>query len=95
MDPVAPAVIEDLSSRYCPHDLHLFVLRLAVFVLAFFAVGIVTLVVARKTSTKQLWPFAAGWVLIVFALGAGALDFFGFSGCNGHFTPGLTWDWPW
>ncbi|MBV8283160.1 MAG: hypothetical protein JO029_03470 [Candidatus Eremiobacteraeota bacterium] len=97
MDGLTRAVIEDLSSRYCPHSEYVFFVRLTV------SIGTTCLVAAalffsayirRRGASLRVWPFAWACVLVAFAVGWCALDLYALSGCNGNFQEGLVWDWP-
>lgn len=88
MDSLTVAVAHELSSRYCPTNKESFLVTLALLVVAFCVAGIV---LGRFGRVARV----AGIVLILFAIGGGALDLFGLAGCGAHFSPGLAWDNPW
>lgn len=82
------AVTEALASGYCPTNQSTFVLELVALIALFCITGIV---LQRFGRIARI----VGIILVVFAIGAAAIDFFGLSGCNGHIEKGLTWDRPW
>ena len=92
------AVSDALSSGYCPKNKAIFLLALLAQVVFFCMSGIALVGLARYRARLARFKSAAYLVapiLVMFALGAGALDLFGLSGCGSHATEGLTWDWPW
>jgi len=97
VDHLTTAVMDALSSGYCPTSKTVFLLRLVVAVAIFCCAGF-GLIAAGSRSRGPESRFAlrvCGAVAIVFALGAAAWDLFGLSGCGTHATAGLLWDWPW
>ncbi|HZZ00702.1 MAG TPA: hypothetical protein VFE36_14125 [Candidatus Baltobacteraceae bacterium] len=87
-DQLTSSVAEVLRTNYCPTNRTQFITSLAGLAAIFCAVAIV--LIARGKTAR-----VAGILIVLFALGAAALDLFGFSGCSFRFEPGLTWDWPW
>lgn len=88
-DPVLiRGVTEALASAYCPTNQSSFLLELVALIAFFCIIGIVLQRFGRV-------PRIVGVMFVVFAIGIGAIDFFGLSGCNGHIEKGLTWDQPW
>ena len=88
-DPVLiRGVLEALASGYCPTNGRAFALELVALVAFFCIAGVVMLPFGRVARV-------VGILLVVFAVGAAAIDLFGLSGCNGHLEKGLTWDHPW
>ena len=103
IDHVQSAVSQELSSRYCPFDKTIFLTRFwALF--ALLVVGALSLSIAARRKWKRKWnaeaeagprlASIAGWALLAFALGSGALVLYGLSGCSGAAAAGLFWDWP-
>jgi hypothetical protein len=97
IDHLQMAVAQDLSSRYCPHVKAVFLMRFwALF--ALFAAAALSLFLAGYRSTKRpsgrTTLYIVAGVLLLFAIGSGALVLTGLSGCSGTAAEGLTWDWP-
>jgi hypothetical protein len=82
------AVVEDLASGYCPANEASFLSTLFALVALLCIAGLVLLRFGRVARI-------VGIMLVVFAIGAAAIDLFGLSGCNGNIEKGLTWDQPW
>lgn len=87
-DRLKTAVVDALSSGYCPTNRSAFLLEL-VALAAIFCVAGVTLYRFGRIAR------IAGILLVCFALGGAALDLFGFLGCGNHNVPGLSWNRPW
>lgn len=83
-----PAVADSLASFWCPTNRASFLATLFALVAAICIVGIV---LRRFGRVARI----AGLVLILFAIGGGAMELFGLSGCGPHFAAGVTWDRPW
>lgn len=98
MDHLQMAVARDLSSRSCPHSNTAFLSRLVVLFAAFVAVAVSLFYSANRSATRP-WARAsqlvAAAVVLLFAIGGGALVLYGLSGCSGTPAEGLIWDWPW
>jgi len=96
IDNLQMAVAQDLSSRYCPHDKTVFLMRSwALF--ALFAAAALSLFLAayRSTNRSGRMPlYIVAGALLLFAIGSGALVLYGLSGCSGAEAEGLIWDWP-
>lgn len=97
VDHLTAAVMDALSSGYCPTNKMYFLLRLFAAVAVFCGIGFGLIAAASrsKNSTRKFVTRTATAVLILFALGGAAWDLFGLSGCGTHSTAGLIWDWPW
>jgi len=97
VDHLTAAVMDALSSGYCPTSKSYFLLRLFAAVAVFCCIGFGLIVAATrlKGSERRFFARIGGVVLILFALGGAAWDLFGLSGCGSHATAGLIWDWPW
>ncbi len=72
------AVVEALSSGYCPANEVSFLAELAALVTLLCIAGVVLLRFGRVARI-------VGVMLVVFAIGGAAIDLFGLSGCNGHY----------
>ena len=97
VDHLTAAVMDALSSGYCPTSKTDFLLRLFIAVAVFCVVGfgLIAAASASKDSTRRFVTFTAAAVLIAFAVGGAAGNLFGLSGCGSHTTAGLIRDWPW
>ena len=97
VDHLTSAVAEALSSGYCPTNKAAFLGSLAALVGIFCIAGIAAIAAARRKDNDRARHALriAGTVLVVFAIGAAALNLFGLSGCGPHATAGVTRDWPW
>ena len=97
VDHLTAAVMDALSSGYCPTSKTNFLLRLFVTLAVFCGIGFGLIAAASrsKNSTRRFVAYTGAAVLILFALGGSAWDLFGLSGCGNHTTAGLIWDWPW
>jgi len=86
-----------LSSRYCPIDARLFLVRFGVFAATLGALALLAAVTARraKSARRKELAYLGVCAIVLFAIGYGALVIFGLSGCGAGYTPGLTWEWPW
>ncbi len=92
------AVAQDLSSRYCPHDKAVFLMRFwALF--AVFAGAVLAVFLTANRSTKRpsgrMTLYIVAGAILLFAIGCAALVLYGLSGCSGAAAEGLIWDWPW
>jgi hypothetical protein len=97
VDHLTTAVVEALSTRYCPIDTGLFETRLFSIAAAFCLLGVALFVAGRvrlKTGMPRTIVYTTAAVVLLFAIGGAGLDLFGLSGCTGS-TAGVTWDWPW
>lgn len=98
VDSLTTAVINALSSGYCPSNKTLFLMRLFAIVSTICVIGLALAGTARfrvKSATVRLVMYTGAAVLMLFALGGGAVNLFALSGCAGQATPGLIRDWPW
>jgi|SRR5580700_4068910 hypothetical protein len=96
VDGLQMAVRQELSSRYCPHGKAAFLMRCLALFAVFAAAALALFLAARSTkrpSARTPLYIAAG-VLLLFAIGSGALVLYGLSGCSGAAAEGLIWDWP-
>jgi hypothetical protein len=97
IDHLQMAVAQDLSSRYCPHNKAIFLMRFwALF--AVFASAALSLFLAAYCSTKRPLGrtprYIVAGALLLFAIGSAALVLYGLSGCSGVAAEGLIRDWP-
>ena len=97
VDHLTAAVIDALSSGYCPMNKMYFLLKLlaAVALLCAAGFGLIAAASRSKSSTRRVVTRIGATALILFALGGAACDLFGLSGCGTHTEAGLIWDWPW
>jgi hypothetical protein len=96
IDHLQMAVAQDLSSRYCPHDKAVFLMRFWTLFAVFAAAALALLLAANrraKRSARTPLYIVAG-ALLLFAIGSGALVLYGLSGCSGAAAEGLIWNWP-
>lgn len=92
------ALINDLSSRYCPVDRTIFLERLGLIFALLAGLSLLLFAVGRlgaKYSHRKELAYIAAWAVVAFAIGSGLLVILGLSGCGGGSQAGLTWDWPW
>ena len=97
VDHLTAAVMDALSSGYCPTSKTKFLLALFAAIAAFCGIGFAFILAASRpmNSTRTFVAYTSAAVLILFALGGAGWDIFGLSGCGSHATAGVTWDWPW
>lgn len=98
VDHLHAAVMDALSSGYCPRNKAIFLMTLFTLVSTFCVFGLAVAGVARfrlRDARFKIVAYIVASMLVLFAIGAGALDLFGFFGCGNHIAEGLTWDWPW
>ncbi len=96
IDHLQMAVAQDLSSRYCPHNKAVFLMRFSALFVVFAAAALSLLLAAyRSTKRSARAPlYVVAGALLLFAIGSGALVLYGLSGCSGAAAEGLIWDWP-
>ncbi len=93
IDHVQTAVAQEFSSRYCPHSKAVFLMRFwALF--ALLVAAALTLFLTAYRGAKRPSLYVVAGVLLLFAVGGGALVLYGLSGCSGVAAEGLIWDWP-
>lgn len=97
VDHLTAAVMDALSSGYCPASKTHFMLRLLGAVAIFCGIGFGLICAAFRSmnAPQRAVAYTGAAVLILFAVGGAAWDLFGLWGCGYHTTAGLTWDWPW
>ena len=98
MDGLHTTVTDTLASGYCPTNEGVFVTALLSCVGVPCALGFILSRVAAHAAVGVRFKFAALMLasfLVLFALGAGAFELFGISGCDGRTIDGLTRDYPW
>jgi hypothetical protein len=91
------AVAQDLAARYCPHSKTIFLLRSCAIFGALVAAALALFFAANrspKLSPGRARLYIVAGVLLLFAIGSGALVLYGLSGCSGTAAEGLIWDWP-
>jgi hypothetical protein len=97
IDHVQVAVAQELSSRYCPYSKAAFLMRFCALFAAVVSAALALFFVAyrgtKRPSDRTPLYILAG-VLLLFAIGSGALVLYGLSGCSGAAAEGLIWDWP-
>ena len=97
VDHLTAAVMDALSSGYCPTSKTNFLVSLFAAFAVFCGIGFGLIVAASRSmnSTRRFVVYIGAAVLLLFALGGAGWDVFGLSGCGSHATAGVTWDWPW
>ena len=97
LDHLTAAVMDALSSGYCPTSKTDFLLRLFIAFAVFCGIGIALIAAASRSKhpMRRFVTLTAAAVLILFALGGAAGNLFGLYGCGSHTTAGLIRDWPW
>ncbi|HET6276685.1 MAG TPA: hypothetical protein VFE16_12215 [Candidatus Cybelea sp.] len=95
IDDVQSAVSQELSSRYCPFSKTVFLTRFWTLFALLLVAAFVIVAIARRRRQGASDPLqiVAG-VLLLFAIGSGALVLYGLSGCSGAAAAGLIRDWP-
>jgi hypothetical protein len=91
------AVAQELSSRYCPYSMAVFLTRFWMIFAILTAVALALFVAAnrsRKHSSGNAALYVVAGALLLFAIGSGALVLYGLAGCSGAAAAGLIWDWP-
>lgn len=98
MDHVHAAVADALASGYCPANKTVFLATLFALISSLCVIGLTLAVVARfrlRNPQLKIITTVVASMFVLFAIGVGALDLFGLSGCGNHIAEGLTWDQPW
>jgi predicted benzoate:H+ symporter BenE len=96
-DGLKAAVIDSLTSGYCPASKSHFLLALLASVAILCGAGFALMAAASRSrdSRRRFVLRTAAVVVILFTVGGAAIDLFGFCGCGSHIEAGLTRDWPW
>lgn len=97
LDPLQAAVARDLSSRYCPHSVAIFLARFWTIFAIFAAAALLLLFAGNRSANRprrRTLCYVAAGALLLFAIGAGAFVLYGLSGCSGVPAEGLIWEWP-
>jgi hypothetical protein len=97
VDHLRMAVSQDLSSRYCPDNKTVFLMRGLALFAVFVAVALALFFIAnhrKKGGSVPLLLWIIACALLAFAIGSAALVLYGLSGCSGAAAEGLLWNWP-
>jgi len=96
IDRLQMAVAQELSSRYCPHNKAVFLMRFWVLSAVFAAAALSLLLAAYRSAnrSRRTSLYIVAGALLLFAIGSGALVLYGLSGCSGAAAEGLIWNWP-